>query len=82
MKLALWRTVLAPITSLRALWLWRRDRNHLSYDAAWRQARMFTAPDEMVYRLYGHCPGPSETPKHDPRTPAPPRTSRPPADSG
>jgi hypothetical protein len=26
----------------------------MSFDAAWRQARMLTAPDEMVYRLHGH----------------------------
>ena len=82
MKLALWRALLAPITSLRALWLWRRGKDHPSYDAAWRQARMFTAPDEMVYRLHGHSPGPADTPRHDPQAPAPPQGNEPPTISG
>ena len=54
MKLALWRLVLSPLTSLRALHLQRRSTDGLSFDAAWRQARMLRAPDEMVYRVYGH----------------------------
>jgi len=53
-SLTLWRTVLAPLTSIRALRIQRRSKPPLSYDAAWRQARMLTCPDEMVYRLYGH----------------------------
>jgi len=53
-KLTLWRAVLAPVTSVRALLIQRRSQSPLSYDAAWRQARMFRCPDEMVYRLHGH----------------------------
>jgi hypothetical protein len=53
-KLALWRALLAPLTSIRALHIQRRNRTPLSYDTAWRQARMLRHPDEMVYRLYGH----------------------------
>ncbi|OII66841.1 hypothetical protein BJP39_01280 [Streptomyces sp. CC77] len=54
MKLALWRMLLAPLTSLRALFIQRRSATHLSYDVAWRQARLDRCPDEMVYRLHGH----------------------------
>lgn len=59
MKLALWRAVLAPLTSLRALLVQRRSATPLSYDAAWRQARMHRHPDDMPYRLHGHQPGPA-----------------------
>lgn len=54
MKLALWRALLAPLTSLRALLIQRRSATPLSYDAAWRQARLHRSPDDMVYRLHGH----------------------------
>ncbi|WP_328512924.1 hypothetical protein OHB25_59005 [Streptomyces mirabilis] len=54
MKLVLWRVLLSPLTSLQALLLQRRSKTPLSYDTAWRQARMLRAPDEMVYRLHGH----------------------------
>lgn len=54
MKLVLWRVLLAPLTSLRALVIQRRSATALSYDAAWRQARLDRCPDEMVYRLHGH----------------------------
>ncbi len=54
MKLVLWRALLAPLTSLRALLVQRRSATPLSYDAAWRQARLDHCPDEMVYRLHGH----------------------------
>ncbi|MCZ0205003.1 hypothetical protein OZK63_06195 [Streptomyces sp. UMAF16] len=54
MSLALWRIVLDSLSSWRALRLRREGDSHLSFDAAWRQARMLAAPDEMVYRLHGH----------------------------
>lgn len=54
MKLALCRMLLAPLTSLRALFIQRRSATPLSYDVAWRQARLDRCPDEMVYRLHGH----------------------------
>ncbi|MFJ1563498.1 hypothetical protein ACIOG8_04600 [Streptomyces erythrochromogenes] len=54
MSLTLWRIVLDPLSSWRALRLRREAGNHLSFDAAWRQARMLAAPDEMVYRLHSH----------------------------
>ncbi|WP_405445868.1 hypothetical protein OG350_06040 [Streptomyces achromogenes] len=54
MSLALWRIVLDSLSSWRALRLRREVDSHLSFDAAWRQARMLAAPDEMVYRLHGH----------------------------
>lgn len=54
MSLALWRIVLDPLSSWRALRLRREAGGRLSFDAAWRQARMLAAPDEMVYRLHGH----------------------------
>ncbi len=54
MSPALWRIVLDPLSSWRALRLRREAGSQLSFDAAWRQARMLAAPDEMVYRLHGH----------------------------
>lgn len=54
MSLTLWRIVLDPLTSWRALRLRRKAGGHLSFDAAWRQARMLAAPDEIVYRMHGH----------------------------
>ncbi|MFF7504200.1 hypothetical protein ACFZBM_32950 [Streptomyces lavendulae] len=54
MRLTLWRMVLSPLTSRRARRLQREAGNGLSFDAAWRQARMLSAPDEMVYRLRSH----------------------------
>lgn len=54
MKLVLWRALLAPLTSLRALVIQRRSTTTLSYDASWRQARLDRCPDDMVYRLHGH----------------------------
>jgi hypothetical protein len=48
MSLALWRIVQDPLSSWRALRLRRREAGgHLPFDAAWRQARMLVAPDEM-----------------------------------
>lgn len=54
MRLTLWRMLLSPRTSRRARRLQREAGNGLSFDAAWRQARMLGAPDEMVYRLRSH----------------------------
>ncbi|MER6625435.1 hypothetical protein [Streptomyces sp. NPDC000931] len=54
MKLTLWRALLAPRTSLLAVFIRRRSSGTLSYDAAWRQARMYHHPDEMIHRFYGH----------------------------
>ncbi len=54
MKSAVWRWMLDPVTSLLALRLRRRGRGRLSYDAAWRLARVMRHPDEMGYRLHGH----------------------------
>lgn len=54
MRLTLWRLLLSPLTCCRARRLQQKAGNGLSFDAAWRQARMLTAPDEMVYRLHGH----------------------------
>lgn len=54
MSLTLWRIVLDPRSSWRALRLRRESGSQLSFDAAWRQARMLAAPDEMAYRLHGH----------------------------
>lgn len=56
MRLALWRALLAPVTSLRALAILLRHRHVMTYDVAWRQARVLLRPDEMIYRLRGHAP--------------------------
>lgn len=48
------RWILDPATSVLALRLRKRGRGRLSYDAAWRLARVMRRPDEMGYRLHGH----------------------------
>ncbi len=48
------RWVLDPVTGVLALRLRVRERSRLSYDAAWRLARVMRHPDEMGYRLHGH----------------------------
>ncbi|WP_405365684.1 hypothetical protein [Kitasatospora sp. NBC_00039] len=42
------------MTSLLALRLRYRERTPMSYDAAWRLARVTRHPDDLVYRLDGH----------------------------
>ncbi|GLW59378.1 hypothetical protein [Kitasatospora phosalacinea] len=51
MKAALWRFLLAPLTSLRALRIRRLSRDPFDFDSAWRQARMHRAPDEFEFLL-------------------------------
>lgn len=63
MRLALWRALLAPLTSMRALVLLLRSGPTLTYDAAWRRARMLCRPDEMIYRLHGHSPPGQTSPR-------------------
>lgn len=57
MRLTLLRVLLDPVTSWRALRMRHGDptATPVSFDAAWRRARMISAPDEMVFRLHGHC---------------------------
>lgn len=54
MRLTLWRWALDPATSLLALRLRAGAHGRMSYDAAWRLARVTRYPDELVYRLHGH----------------------------
>lgn len=54
MKLSALRWLLDPATSLLAVRLRAQERGRMSYDAAWRLARVTRHPDEMVYRHYGH----------------------------
>lgn len=54
MKTAVLRWVLAPVTSTLALWLLLRKGRRLSFDTAWRLARVMRHPDELGYRLHGH----------------------------
>ncbi|MET9183553.1 hypothetical protein ABZX88_35905 [Kitasatospora aureofaciens] len=49
MRAALWRVLLAPLTTLRALRLQRLSRSPFDFDSAWQQARMHHAPDEVEY---------------------------------
>ncbi|MFH8582090.1 hypothetical protein [Streptomyces zaomyceticus] len=55
-----WRLLLSPRISWRALLLMRRARAHasppqrLSFDAAWRQARVQRRPGDSHYLLHGH----------------------------
>jgi len=54
MRLTALRWLLDPATSLLALRLRSQERGRISYDAAWRLARVTRHPDEMVYRRSGH----------------------------
>ncbi|WP_371791252.1 hypothetical protein [Streptomyces sp. NBC_01471] len=56
MKVMLLRWLLDPVTSLLAVRLHTQNQGRMSYEAAWRQARVTRHPDEMGYRLYGHLP--------------------------
>ncbi|MFJ7910753.1 hypothetical protein [Kitasatospora sp. NPDC096204] len=51
MRASLWRVLLAPRTTLRALRLQRLSRSPFDFDSAWQQARMRCAPDEVEYLL-------------------------------
>jgi hypothetical protein len=54
------RWLLSPLTSWRA---WRRTRasnGNLSFDVAWRRARLERHPDDMPYQQHGHLPAESE----------------------
>lgn len=54
MKLTVLRAVLAPRTSWQAWRLARASGGTLSFDAAWRSARVQIHPDEAGYRAAGH----------------------------
>lgn len=54
MKLTLLRAVLAPRTSWQAWRLARASDGTVSFDAAWRSARVQLHPDEAGYRAAGH----------------------------
>jgi hypothetical protein len=54
MKLTARRWLLDPATSLLALRLRPQQSGRMSYEAAWRLARVTRHPDEMVYRHHGH----------------------------
>jgi len=56
MKLPALRWLLDPATSLLALRLRTQQPGGMSYDVAWRLARVTRHPDEMVYRYHGHLP--------------------------
>ncbi|MFJ1656427.1 hypothetical protein ACIOC2_34665 [Streptomyces sp. NPDC088337] len=61
MKLILWRTLLSPLTSIRAILEVQRNPTPLSYDTAWRRICLLRHPDEMIYQLHHHV-GPLHTP--------------------
>ncbi|MDQ0930787.1 hypothetical protein [Streptomyces turgidiscabies] len=50
------RWLLDPVTSLLAVRLRAQNNGPMSYEAAWRLARVTRHPDEMGYRLHGHLP--------------------------
>ncbi len=66
MSTFLWRLLLAPWTSWRAWRLVRVGRGSLTFDTAWRRARMERHPDEMPYRCHGHI-APDHTWEDTPR---------------
>jgi hypothetical protein len=53
-KAVLWRFLLAPLTSLRALRLRRLSRDPFDFDSAWQQARMHRSPDEIEFLFQRH----------------------------
>jgi hypothetical protein len=55
-KVTLLRWLLDPVTSVLAVRLRAQNHGSMSYEAAWRLARVTRHPDEMGYRLYGHLP--------------------------
>lgn len=56
MSTSLWRCLLAPRTSWRAWQLTRYANGNISYDTAWRRARIDLHPDELPYRHHDHLP--------------------------
>lgn len=56
MKVTLLRWLLDPVTSVLAVRLLAQNHGRMSYEAAWRLARVTRHPDEMGYRLHGHLP--------------------------
>lgn len=54
MKIPALRWLLDPATSLLAVRLRVQEGDRMSYDAAWRRARVTRHPDDMVYRHHGH----------------------------
>jgi hypothetical protein len=67
MNTSLWRCLLAPRTSWRAWQLTRSANGTVTFDTAWRRARIDFHPDEMPYRHHGHLP--ESTRAHHPRLP-------------
>ncbi|MFF1687127.1 MULTISPECIES: hypothetical protein [unclassified Streptomyces] len=47
-------SIYTALTSMLVLGVSAREHDRLSYDAAWRLARVMRHPDEMGYRLHGH----------------------------
>ncbi|MER5801502.1 hypothetical protein [Streptomyces mirabilis] len=60
MSTSVWRWLLSPWTSWRAWKLARASQGNLSFDAAWRRARLEQHPDEMPYQQQGHLAAESE----------------------
>lgn len=48
------RCLLSPFTSWRAFQIMRNDRESISFDVAWRRARLGRHPDEAPYLRHGH----------------------------
>lgn len=53
-RLTLLRLLLSPRTSWYACRVMRQSPTPLTFDAAWRYARVRRHPDEASYRLHGH----------------------------
>lgn len=56
MRLHLWRFILDPVTSVRAVRRLAASRGQTSFDVAWRQVRVERFPDEAPYQRHGHAP--------------------------
>ncbi|MGW1712628.1 hypothetical protein [Streptomyces sp. NPDC002156] len=56
MSTSMLRWLLSPWTSWRAWRLARTSKGNLSFDTAWRRARLEGHPDDMPYQQHGHLP--------------------------
>lgn len=68
-RLALLRCLLSSLTSWRARQIMRKSREEVSFDVAWRRARLERHPDEAPYLRHGHgSPVLSPAPEREPST--------------
>ncbi|MEU5384241.1 hypothetical protein [Kitasatospora cineracea] len=70
MKTAVWRWVLSPLTSVLAVRIQWEEPAPISFDEAWRYARVMLRPDELEYRWRSQRQAPGSGGPHS-RSPGP-----------